>query len=71
MSNASGESTHSLHLVCLAELFFQFPVVGDIFRNSPHPVRLAFRIVNEKGTVVDPSHRTVRADDSIRLLGRL
>src|SRR5262245_38027259 len=70
MSDPSRQPAYCLHFLCLAELLFQFAVGRDILRNSRDAVRLAFRITYQKRTVVDPSHRTVRTDDSIKFLDR-
>src|SRR5579862_1051141 len=70
MSNASRQPANGLHLLCLAELFFQLPAGCDILRNARHPVWPVFRIIHRKTAVVDPSHRTIRTDDAIEFLDR-
>src|SRR5262249_29826395 len=59
-----------LHLLNLAELFFERPPVRDVLPRPGNPVQLVILVQHWEGAVEDPTHRAVRADDSVCLLAR-
>src|SRR5258708_2157458 len=69
MCDSSGQPSHGLHFLGLAELLFQFLVDRDVLRDSRHAVGRALLAGHKKGTVVNPSRRTVRTDDPVKHLG--
>ena len=71
VGNPAGQPSDSVHFLGLAKLLFQFPPVRNIRGNPSHPVEFSILIEDGERTVVNPSHRAVRTDNSIDFLAGL